>query len=95
MATDFSKKRRQSQSHLIIRDGEFLLTLIPYIVGCSLSRLNYYLSGEKWNENWREDYSDNLGQNKFSRNIQIEANMFSMVHIILIIALILHFVLLL
>ena len=27
-----------------IWDGEFLLTLIPYIMGCSLSRLNYYLS---------------------------------------------------
>lgn len=34
-------------------------------------------------------------KSKFSRNIQIEANMFSLVHIILIIALIPHFVVLL
>lgn len=27
-----------------IWDGEFLLTLIPHIMGCSISSLNYYLS---------------------------------------------------
>lgn len=44
-------------------DDEFLLSLIPYIMGSSLSTLNYYLSVQ--NEMETEGgggYSDNLGQ---------------------------------
>lgn len=35
-------KREDTAKHTL--DDEFLLPLIPYIMGCSLSTLNYYLS---------------------------------------------------
>lgn len=35
-------KREDTAKHTL--DDEFLLTLIPYIMGCSLSTQNYYLS---------------------------------------------------